>query len=100
MVRRFQGWTPIAPYFLFLSRFTRRPRTEVWPVQLNERLPIIPVPLLPPDEDVPLNLQQAIDDCFTLVGYEELLDYSQPPPPPSFTDDDADWIKDIIKQEL
>jgi hypothetical protein len=94
------GELPLAAYYIFLSRFTRRPRTEVWPVQLSKELPPVPIPLLPPDEDVPLNLQQAVDDCFALVGYEALLDYSQSPPPPDLTGKDAEWLKHILMNQF
>jgi len=57
---------PPAPYYAFLSRFTRRPVTEVWAILLREPLPVVPVLLLPPDEDVPLSLQTAVDACFDL----------------------------------
>lgn len=50
---------PSAPYFVFLSRAPDRPIIEVWPVSLAEPLPVVPVPLLPGDADVPLDLQQA-----------------------------------------
>jgi hypothetical protein len=90
------GELPAASYYVFLSRFTRRPRTEVWPIRLQEKLPTVPVPLLPPDEDVPLNLQQAVDDCFAVVGYEDLLDYSQPPPPPPLDEDERNWLEMVL----
>lgn len=87
-----EGDLPPAPYYIYLSRFQRRPITEVWPVQLHEQLPVVPVPLLPPDPDVTLDLQAAIDACFELVGYENLLDYTQPPAPP-LTADEAAWVQ-------
>src|SRR5438552_323864 len=62
------GAPPPAPYYAFLSRSQRRPFTQVWPIALRERLPVVPVPLLPPDPDVPLDLQAAVVDCFELVG--------------------------------
>ena len=62
------------------SRFTDRPYTDVWPFGLRDRLPVLPVPRLPPDEDVVLDLQRAIDACYDLVHYERLLDYTVPPP--------------------
>jgi hypothetical protein len=85
------GELPPAPYYIFLSRFTRRPRTEVWAVQLRDRLPVIPVPLLPPDPDVPLDLQAALAACFELVGYERLLDYARPPAP-EWSAEDLNWM--------
>jgi Protein of unknown function (DUF4058) len=47
---------PTAPYYVVLSRANRRPTVEVWPIQLADRLPVLPVPLLEPDPDVPLDL--------------------------------------------
>jgi hypothetical protein len=87
---------PTAPYYAFLSRFDRRPVTEVWAIALRQPLPNLPVPLLPPDEDVVLDLQTAVNACFDLVGYERLLDYDQPPPPPPFAADDVAWINGRI----
>lgn len=59
-------------------------------------LPILPVPLLPPDPDVSLDLQGAIAACFDLVGYDLLLDYTQPPPPPQLSAEDVAWVESIV----
>lgn len=75
----------------------RRPITEVWPVQLAETLPSVLVPLLPPDPDVSLDLQEAVDACFDLVGYERLLDYGAPPPPPALSDEEAAWVAERLQ---
>ncbi len=91
------GEVPPAPYYVYLSRFTHRPHTEVWAVPLRERLPVVPVPLLPPDADVLLNLQKAVEACFALVGYQRLLDYTQPPPPPSLSPEDARWVEQQVQ---
>ena len=93
-----RGEAPPAPYYVYLSRAERRPMTGIWPVTLRDRLPTVPVPLLPPDPDVPLDLQTAVDSCFALVGYERLLDYGAPPPEPPFLPDDARWIEERIRQ--
>ena len=85
------GPLPPAPYYVFLSRLQRRPYTAVWSAGLRQGLPTVPVPLLPPDPDVPLDLQAAIDACFDLVGYERLLPYGDPPPPPELEKGDAAW---------
>jgi hypothetical protein len=88
---------PPAPYYMYLSRLQRRPLTQVWPVLLRHPLPTMPVPLLPPDPDVPLALQAAVQACFDLVGYERLLDYTGPPPPPELSDQDAAWVDDVLR---
>jgi hypothetical protein len=93
-----EGHMPVAPYYVFLSRFTRRPVTEVWAIALRDQLPVVPVPLLPPDEDVPLDLQVAVNACFELVGYERLINYNDLPPPPPFSQDDAAWIQEQLQE--
>jgi hypothetical protein len=87
------GEPPPAPYYVYLSRFQRRPYTQIWPISLREPLPKVPVPLLPPDPDVPLDLQAALQACFDLVGYERLLDYAALPP--ALSDDDVTWVAEI-----
>lgn len=91
------GEPPPAPYYVYLSRTQRRPYTQLWPIQLRDHLPTVPVPLLPPDPDVPLDLQAAVDTCFELVGYERLLDYSGPPPPPELSEADLAWVNETLQ---
>ena len=88
------GELPRAPYFVFVSRWTRRPKTQVYPIQLRDKLPTVPVPLLLPDPDVALDLQAALDACFELVGYERLLDYTQPLA--ELSAEDAAWVNSIV----
>jgi hypothetical protein len=90
------GEPPSAPYYIYLSRANRRPYTLVYALSLRNPLPRIPVPLLHPDPDVVLDLQAALDACFELVGYENLLDYRADPPtghPP----EDVAWISSILQ---
>lgn len=69
---------PEAPYFVLLSRAEERPLLDVWPIALAEPLPTVPVPLLPGDPDVRLDLQAAFRAAYDLVGYDLLVDYTQP----------------------
>lgn len=92
----FETDPPPADYYVYLSRFTNRPYTDVWPIGLRDRLPVLPVPLLPPDADVPLDLQRAVDGCYDLVHYERLLDYTVAPPPPPLSEADAKWVAERV----
>lgn len=87
------GELPPASYYIYLSRFTQRPRAQVWAINWRDRLPVLPIPLLPPDPDVLLDLQAAVQACFELVGYESLLEYDQPVPPPPLSEEDSAWVK-------
>jgi hypothetical protein len=70
------GTLPSVPYFVFLSRADRRPRVEVWPISLEQRLPTVPVPLLPGDADVSLDLQQALQNIYDLFSYDQAVDHN------------------------
>lgn len=87
-----------APYYVYLSRSQRRPFTQIWSVGLRDRLPRVPVPLLAPDPDVPLDLQAALDACFNLVGYERLLDYAAAPPGPALMEPDLQWVAELLHE--
>jgi len=88
---------PRTPYYVYLSRAQRRPYTQVWAIELSQPLPAVPVPLLPPDADVALDLQSALNACFDLVGYEELLDY-QAEPPAGLSETEQTWVRTLIRQ--
>lgn len=70
------------PYFVFLSRAENRPLVDVWPIALDEPLPVVPVPLLSDDADVPLDLQQAFSAVYDDLGFDLAVDYAQPPEVP------------------
>jgi len=89
------GKLPPAAYYVLLSRWTRRPKTQVRPIQLRDKLPTVPVPLLPPDPDVALDLQAALTACFDLVGYERLLDYSRPLA--DLSAEDTAWVEEMMR---
>ncbi|MBM4042784.1 MAG: DUF4058 family protein [Planctomycetes bacterium] len=90
---------PPAPYYVTLSRSNRRPRVEVWPIQLRDKLPVIPVPLLYPDPDAPLDLGRVVAAVYERGAYARLIDYRQPPPPPPLSDADAAWLDERLVAE-
>ncbi|MEZ4712882.1 MAG: DUF4058 family protein [Caldilineaceae bacterium] len=69
---------PESPYFVFLSRWQRRPITDIWEVGIDQTLPTVPIPLLPADKDVALDLQLAFTTVYDSIGYDLLLDYTRP----------------------
>lgn len=87
---------PAAPYFVFLSRADDRPMTEVWPIALNQALPIVSVPLLPGDADVFLDLQSAFTAAYDLLGYDLIIDYTQPPEI-SLSNEEKAWVDQYLQ---
>jgi Protein of unknown function (DUF4058) len=72
--------------------------SEIWPVALNEALPLLPVPLLPPDSDAPLDLKAAIDAAYTRAGYDWRLNYCRPVPPPELRPAMRDWVSQNLAE--
>ena len=70
---------PPAPYFVLVSRAECRPLVDVWPIELDQPLPVVPVPLLAEDADVPLDLGLAFTTVYDVVGYDLAVDYAAPP---------------------
>jgi hypothetical protein len=69
---------------------------EVYRVPLRERLPVISIPLRPADPDVPLDLQQILEQCYRNGGYDD-IDYTAEPDPPLKTGDAA-WADALLRE--
>jgi hypothetical protein len=89
---------PNVPYLLMLTR-AHAGKTDVWPVTLREPLPTLPVPLHPPDEDVPLDLSTALHAIYDEAAYDLSIDYQQAPPPPLLSEADTQWIRALLQQQ-
>lgn len=90
---------PEAPYFVILSRADRRPMADVWPISLQERLPEIPVPLLPEDPEVTLDLQQVLNSMYDAFGYDLDIDYTRPPEV-ALSPEDAAWAQQLLNRSI
>jgi hypothetical protein len=86
---------PDEPYFTFLSRAERRPLIYIWPMSLRAALPVVAVPLLPPDPDLPLDLTAALKRIYAVARYDMRIDYRQAPPQPELSVEDAAWVAEI-----
>ena len=85
-----EGYKPAGQAgYIFLTRAQHRERVEVWPIQLRDTLPTVPVPLRPPEADVPLNLTTAIATIYDEARYDLSLNYRELPDPPLEGDDAA-----------
>lgn len=88
---------PEAPYYVMLSRASERPKVKVWPIQLSERLPVVPLPLGPPDPDVPLDLRAAVASVYERGAYDLQLNYVEGPPPPKLSESEEAWVKQLLQ---
>jgi hypothetical protein len=89
---------PAAPYLVMLTR-ARSPTSEVWPLQLQDALPIVPVPLRPPDGDATLDLPAALAAIYDEAAYDLSIDYREPPPPPALSEAEAAWARVLLTSD-
>ena len=87
---------PPAHYLVMVCKAGERPRSSVWPISVRQPLPMVPVPLLPPDPPVPLELGQALRTAYERARYDLRIDYHQPPVPP-LAPADAAWAVELLR---
>lgn len=72
-------------------------KTDVWGFDVQDALPVLPVPLLAPDADVPLDLSKALKIIYQRSLYHLSIDYTQQPPKPEFTIEEKNWMDTLLK---
>jgi hypothetical protein len=82
---------PPGDYYALVSRGDRRPDCDVYAWPLRNTLPAIPIPLLPPDPDVWLDLASVFATTYERGRYARSLDYAAPPPV-SLDDETRRWV--------
>ncbi|MCA9067952.1 MAG: DUF4058 family protein, partial [Planctomycetaceae bacterium] len=82
-------------YQICVRRMMRPDAAEVYRAPLQERLPIIRIPLRPKDRDVPLDLQDVIDQCYRRGRYS-VINY-QADPIPQFSLPEARWADELLR---
>jgi hypothetical protein len=83
-------------YVVHVSRADERPRGYVWRIFLEDRLPVVGVPLLAEDGEAPLDLQRVLDTVYDRAGYSLHIDYRRPPRVP-LAKDKARWANKLLR---
>ena len=83
-----------AAYRAFVSEASQRPRYGLWPIALRDRLPDLPIPLLPRDRPAELPLQSVLEDVLDVGDYVPRLYAEKLIPPLSV--DDAEWATGLV----
>lgn len=85
------------PYRVCVTRGQRPKAREIYRVPLREPLPRIRIPLRKTDEDVLLEIQPLIDQCYRNAAYDD-IDYSREPQPP-LDPEDAAWADALLREK-
>jgi hypothetical protein len=89
------GKWPAGDYFAFVGRAGQRRRCQVigWP--LRSTLPPIPIPLLPQDPELSLDLQTVFRAAYEAALYDRRLPYDRSLEPPLVADDEK-WVREAL----
>lgn len=85
---------PESAYLITLIR-AQSAQAELWPINLPDTLPTVPVPLRPPDLDARLELGPLLQTIYDEASYDLSIDYAQPAPPPELSADEIAWMQTI-----
>lgn len=84
-------------YHVSIHRFDRPRDFLVYPIRLGQRLPVLMIPLLPGDPEVPLDLQAAFDRTYDGGPYRRAIHYGEDRIRPSLKPEQAEWVRSILK---
>lgn len=71
-------------------------RTDVWGFDIQDPMPVVPVPLKAPDADVPLDLGKVLRIIYERSLYQLSIDYNETPPPPTFLEEEQAWMQELL----
>ena len=92
------AWAEAGPfaYHVSIHLFQRPKEFRIYPIQLEQRLPVIAIPLLPDDPAVPLDLQAAFQRVYDAGPYRRAVHYGQDPILPVLTPAQTAWAEQLL----
>lgn len=85
---------PPCAYSVMVGRACDRPRVGFWPIQLRDRLPVIPIPLRADEPEPLVDLQALLHAVYDAGAY--YLDVYRQPITPALDAVDAAWAEALI----
>ncbi|MEM8643132.1 MAG: DUF4058 family protein [Cyanobacteria bacterium P01_G01_bin.54] len=82
-------------YRILASALQQRPQALLYPFNLSNPLPTVPIPLREGDEEPVVDFQALLEQVYRLSGYEFSIDYSQPPKP-GWETPELKWMASIV----
>ena len=95
MPRPVIGTLPPGDYYAIISRAKRRPKCEVYAWTLNDKLPVIPIPLKLGAPDAIVPLQEVFDIVYQRARYDLSVKFTAP-----LTPEELKWAQSSPNREL
>ena len=86
---------PPSDYYILVSTPASYPKVAYWPVSVRDPLPMVPIPLDPPEQPVFLNLRACLDRVYDGGRYFDEIDYSMPPYLP-LSETNTEWALALL----
>jgi hypothetical protein len=98
-------WTPLigapealaAHYRILVSASAQRPRAGLYAFDLQDPIPVFPLPLGTDDPVPSVDLKGLLDEIYDQSGYDLVIDYRDDPVPP-LDDSDREYLSAYLKQ--
>ncbi len=89
-------------YQILVSRSEQRPKADLYPFGLRDRIPLVPLPLQT-DEDPEVvepivDLQSLLHNVYDLNRLEMEIDYSIDPVP-QLSNNNATWVNTLLQEQ-
>jgi hypothetical protein len=81
-------------YFIVVSRPAARPVADCWALSLRDRLPVIPIPLVPERPEPTLDVQAVVNVVYDDADYQ--FSIYDTPPEPALSPADAAWAAGLV----
>lgn len=91
------SYIPASHYRILVSRGWQRPQAYLYPFNLRDPIPEIPVPLRRDEDEPSLALGELLTEVYDQARYDLRIDYTTEPDPPLSPDDDA-WVGERLRQ--
>lgn len=88
---------PKSDYRILISRSQHRPQAQLYSFDVQQPIPLLPLPLAPNDDEPILNLHQLLEEIYEQAGFDLTIDYTQPPIP-ALTQENWAWVQTLVSQ--
>lgn len=90
------GAAPASDYRLLVSRGWLRPEASLYPFEVTEPIPEIPIPLRAQEQEPALDLNELLHSIYDQVRYDLRIDYTAEPEPP-LEPSKAEWARRLLE---
>jgi Protein of unknown function (DUF4058) len=85
-------------YHVCVRRFNQFEKYDVYPILMQERLPIIAVPLLPADGDIEGDLQAIFQKAYDAGPFQRAIDYRKDKLDPPLMKEQETWMRSLLRK--